>query len=206
MKSLGLQPNGQTVVNMMLAHKLSGSSKEKAEQYFQEGVRLHALQPVMRLDTEFAMWWSQLERMGSFTSKSGFLSVNKEGAKPMPGRYVRTVRVGQQREKIYDRERADTVGDSPAGAKRELLFGNRLYKVSSGAVGTLPWDVANGLPRAFCRSTTGHVLRRAAAREVRALLAGDPNHRLKVGSAIFWTRLCNFWWAPFHFAAHSSCV
>ena len=89
MKAAGLEPNGQTYVNLMLAAKLSGQPKSKAEEHFKEGVRTNALQAVMRLDTEFAMWWDQLERMGSFTAKSGYLSVKEEGATPMPSRRSR---------------------------------------------------------------------------------------------------------------------
>ncbi|RNF22115.1 mitochondrial RNA binding complex 1 subunit [Trypanosoma conorhini] len=84
MRSIGLEPNAQTYVNMMLAVRLAGAPREKAEAYFKEGVKTDALSAVMRLDTEFQMWMDQLERLGSFTAKSGYLSVNEEGAKPMP--------------------------------------------------------------------------------------------------------------------------
>ncbi|KEG11523.1 mitochondrial RNA binding complex 1 subunit [Trypanosoma grayi] len=84
MRSLGLEPNAQTYVNMMLAVRLTCEPREKAEAYFLEGVKCGALSSVMRLDTEFQMWMDQLDRLGSFTAKSGHLSVNEEGAKPMP--------------------------------------------------------------------------------------------------------------------------
>ena len=84
MKGFDLVPNAQTIVNLMLAVHIKGEPKERAEAYFTEGVRIGALKPVMRLDTEFKMWWDQIERMGSFTSGKGFLSSKEEGAKPMP--------------------------------------------------------------------------------------------------------------------------
>lgn len=84
MEAIGLEPNGQTYVNMMLAVKLSGLPEAKAEKYFQDAVKGGALPSVMRLDTEFRMWMDQLTRLGSFTAESGYLSVNEEGAKPMP--------------------------------------------------------------------------------------------------------------------------
>lgn len=83
MDRLGLEPNGQTYVNLMLGAKLSGQPVEVMEKYFREAVHRGALQAVMRLDTEFQMWQDQLNRLGSFTT-DGFLSVNKEGASPMP--------------------------------------------------------------------------------------------------------------------------
>lgn len=83
MDRLGLEPNDQTYVNMMLGARLSGLSRENIEKYFKEGIRRGALRAVMRLDTEFQMWLDQLDRMGSFTT-TGFLSVKTEGASPMP--------------------------------------------------------------------------------------------------------------------------
>ncbi|ORC84165.1 mitochondrial RNA binding complex 1 subunit [Trypanosoma theileri] len=84
MRSLGLEPNAQTYVNMMLAVHLTGGPREKAEAYMNEGVKTGALSAVMRLDTEFQMWMDQFKRLGSFTANTGYLSVNDEGAKPMP--------------------------------------------------------------------------------------------------------------------------
>ncbi|KPI84787.1 hypothetical protein ABL78_6170 [Leptomonas seymouri] len=84
MEQLGLEPNCQSYVNMMLASKLAGLPQEKAEAYFQRAVRTGAMQSIMRMDTEFKMWMDQFERLGSFTAKTGYLSVNEEGAKPMP--------------------------------------------------------------------------------------------------------------------------
>lgn len=83
MNRLGLEPNAQTYVNMMLAGKLSGKSTNTIEKYFKEGVQSGALSAVMRLDTEFQMWLDQLKRFGSFTT-DGFLSNNVEGASPIP--------------------------------------------------------------------------------------------------------------------------
>lgn len=83
MNRLGLEPNGQTYVNMMLAGKLSGKPVSTIEKYFKQGVQCGALHAVMRLDTEFQMWMDQLNRFGSFTT-DGFLSKNEEGASPMP--------------------------------------------------------------------------------------------------------------------------
>jgi pentatricopeptide repeat protein len=84
MGRVGLAPNTQTVVNLMLAAKLCGKPKETAEAFFTDGIRTGAIEAVMRLDVEFQMWWDQLERLGSFTSTAGHLSVKDEGAKPMP--------------------------------------------------------------------------------------------------------------------------
>lgn len=83
MKRLGLEPNGQTYVNMMLGARLSGEPVEVIEKYFKEGVHSGALTAVMRLDTEFKMWMDQLKRLGSFQTE-GYLSVSDEGASPMP--------------------------------------------------------------------------------------------------------------------------
>ncbi|KPA78381.1 putative mitochondrial RNA binding complex 1 subunit [Leptomonas pyrrhocoris] len=84
MELLGLEPNCQSYVNMMLASKLAGLPLEKAEAYFQRAVKAGAMRSVMRVDTEFKMWMDQLGRLGSFTAATGYLSVNEEGAKPMP--------------------------------------------------------------------------------------------------------------------------
>lgn len=98
MQQQGLVPNAQTYVNMMLACRLEGkeNSKDKASKYFNEAVQTGALESVVRLDTEFQMWWDQLTRMGSFTEKekeheqqsssSSFLATaaKEEGAKPLP--------------------------------------------------------------------------------------------------------------------------
>lgn len=83
MKRIGLEPSGQTYVNMMLGAKLSGEPIEVAEKYFKEGVHSGAITAVMRLDTEFKMWMDQLKRLGSFKT-DGYLSINEEGASPMP--------------------------------------------------------------------------------------------------------------------------
>ena len=90
MRALRLEPNAQSFVNLMLAARLAlggadeAAARARASDLFNEGVRCGALQAVVRLDTEFAMWWAQLERMGSFTERRGFLSVDAEGAKPRP--------------------------------------------------------------------------------------------------------------------------
>lgn len=106
MVRIHLIPDGQSFVNMMLAKKLAGEPKEKIEAVFKEAVRVGALTAVMRLDTEFAMWYDMLTRLGSFTGnqgaaakdpetmarlsvsqtppEGGYLSVVEEGAKPMP--------------------------------------------------------------------------------------------------------------------------
>ncbi|KAI5690600.1 PPR repeat family [Leishmania braziliensis] len=84
MEMLGLEPNAQSYVNMMLAAKLCGLPLEKSEAYFKRAVKDGAMRSVMRIDTEFRMWMDQLDRFGSFTASSGYLSVNEEGAKPMP--------------------------------------------------------------------------------------------------------------------------
>lgn len=84
MGGLGLAPNTQTIVNLMLAAKLSGKPKATAEQLFTDGIRAGAIEAVMRLDVEFQMWWDQLERLGSFTGDRGHLSVKEEGARPIP--------------------------------------------------------------------------------------------------------------------------
>jgi pentatricopeptide repeat protein len=84
MDRLGLEPNAQSYVNMMLAAKLAGKPAQVAEEHFQRAINAKALTAVMRLDTEFQMWWAQLEKMGSFTAKEGYLSNKVEGAAPLP--------------------------------------------------------------------------------------------------------------------------
>lgn len=84
MEAIGLEPNAQTFVNLMLAARLSGQPVAKCEAVFMEGVKRQVIVAVMRVDTEFKMWMDQLDRLGSFTATSGYLSVNEEGAKPMP--------------------------------------------------------------------------------------------------------------------------
>lgn len=84
METIGLEPNAQSYVNMMLAAKLSGLPREKCEALFQAGLKSGALTAVVRSDTEFTMWMDQFDRLGSFTAPRGYLAVNEEGAKPMP--------------------------------------------------------------------------------------------------------------------------
>ncbi|CCW70382.1 unnamed protein product [Phytomonas sp. Hart1] len=84
MRALGLEPNAQSYVNLMLAGRLCGKTREECAEYFHEGLRRKALFAVMRVDTEFSMWMDQLDRLGSFTAEKGYLSVNEEGASPMP--------------------------------------------------------------------------------------------------------------------------
>jgi len=84
MDSVGLDPNAQTYVNMMLAVHLCGKPIDIAKSYWKEAVRTRAITPVLREDYEFSMWMQQFERMGSFTAKKGFLSNNEEGAKEVP--------------------------------------------------------------------------------------------------------------------------
>lgn len=68
----------------MLACKLCNLSRDKIERYFLEGMKNGAFEVIMRADVEFDMWMDQLNRLGSFTAKKGFLSVKDEDAKPMP--------------------------------------------------------------------------------------------------------------------------
>ena len=70
MKMLGLLPDAQSYVNQMLCIKLCQGSKQSAFEVFQEGVKEGVLNAVMRLDTEFDMWWDQISRFGSFTGGS----------------------------------------------------------------------------------------------------------------------------------------
>jgi len=84
MEGLGLEPSAQSYVNLMLAARIAGKPKAAAEEHFQRAVSRGALSAVMRLDTEFEMWWAQLERMGSFESGEGYLGVKETGAKPLP--------------------------------------------------------------------------------------------------------------------------
>jgi hypothetical protein len=84
MEQLGLEPSAQTYFNLIFAAKMAGKPRSNAEEHFQRGVTRGALNAVMRLDTEFEMWWQQLERMGSFEADTGYLSNKEEGAKPLP--------------------------------------------------------------------------------------------------------------------------
>lgn len=84
MQTLGLEPSAQSFVNVILALKLCGRPKEAAFEVFSDAVRTGAMQSVMRMDTEFDMWWSQLDRMGSFTAPYGYLANKDEGAVPLP--------------------------------------------------------------------------------------------------------------------------
>lgn len=85
MECIGLDPNAQTYVNMMLAAKLCGLPAARSEQYFLLAIKNDALKAVMRLDTEFKMWMDQFDRFGSFTAASGFLSKHTDDkAKPTP--------------------------------------------------------------------------------------------------------------------------
>lgn len=84
MKSIDLIPNAQTYFNLMFAAKMAGKPKQLAETHFQNAVAAKALGAVVRMDVEFEMWWSQMDRMGSFTAKEGYLSNKEEGAVPLP--------------------------------------------------------------------------------------------------------------------------
>lgn len=84
METIGLEPNAQSFVNMMLAARFAGLPREKCQKFFMEGVKRQAFFAVLRVDTEFQMWMDQLDRLGSFTAPKGYLAVNEEGAKPMP--------------------------------------------------------------------------------------------------------------------------
>lgn len=99
MSNQQLEPNAQSYVNLMLACKLCGLPKVQAEKYFTEGLRTGSLSAVMRPDTEFQMWWDQLNRMGSFTAEEGFLSNQEEGSKPRPSDMFASIGWGQQERK-----------------------------------------------------------------------------------------------------------
>eukprot|EP00658_Telonema_sp_P-2_P071425 TRINITY_DN60682_c0_g1_i2.p1 TRINITY_DN60682_c0_g1~~TRINITY_DN60682_c0_g1_i2.p1 ORF type:complete len:241 (-),score=38.51 TRINITY_DN60682_c0_g1_i2:18-740(-) len=78
MVQIHLIPNAQSYVNMMLARKLAGEPREKLEAIFKEGVRTGALTAVMRLDTEFTMWYDMLTRLGSFKGNQGVAAKDPE--------------------------------------------------------------------------------------------------------------------------------
>eukprot|EP00758_Cryptobia_borreli_P003611 Tbor_TRINITY_DN3866_c0_g1::TRINITY_DN3866_c0_g1_i1::g.5587::m.5587 len=85
MVNIGLIPNAQTYVNLMLANMISGSLREEIEKVFMEAVKTGALVPIMRIDTEFQMWLDQLTRLGTFadahkdkSSEEKKIPVNKQ--------------------------------------------------------------------------------------------------------------------------------
>lgn len=140
-----LVPNGQTYVNMMLAVRLCDKPKELAEHYFKEGVSTGALQAVMRLDTEFAMWWDQLERLGSFTSSSGHLANKVEGAKPMPRNMWALWGWGRDERKFVSRAQLirERAADALTAPTRRTALG--LYGTVYDSVRRQPWAKYQGL-------------------------------------------------------------
>lgn len=141
-----LVPNAQTYINMILAVQLCGKPRELGEQYFKEAVASGALQAVMRLDTEFSMWWDQLLRLGSFSGSSGHLSNKDEGATPMPqnmwalwgwGRYERKF---TPREESIN-ERADVASGSPVTRRGKMRLEGSVYD----NVRRQPWAKYQGL-------------------------------------------------------------
>eukprot|EP00759_Apiculatamorpha_spiralis_P033239 PhF_6_TR3458/c0_g1_i2/m.5049 len=86
MGNLGLVPNGQSYVNMMLASRLSKKPMEITKQFWADAVRCGAMQPVVRMDYEFELWMKQFDRLGSFSPDSnGYLSTkHEEGAVEVP--------------------------------------------------------------------------------------------------------------------------
>lgn len=140
MKRSALVPNAQSYVNMMLAVRMCGLPRQTAEDYFKEGIATNALTAVMRLDTEFQMWWDQLERLGSFTSSSGHLSVKEEGAKPMPKNMWALWGWDRTERKFTTRaERIHTQAEALLGDSKQL-FGTTLDNVRRQ-----PWAKYQGL-------------------------------------------------------------
>ena len=150
MSKIGLAPNAQTIVNLMLAAKLSGKPKEKAEEFFTEGIRTGALDAIMRLDVEFQMWWDQLERMGSFTAPQGFLSVKEEGAVPIPRDMFALWGWDNNERKFVSRRDAIREQVQLQTRRGKNLFGTVFTKYRrqpwANYKGMLPWDVKG--PRA----------------------------------------------------------
>jgi len=146
MEAMGLVPNGQTYVNLMLAAKLCGKDKAAVQSYFMEAIQRGALQSVMRLDTEFEMWWSQLNRMGSFNTANTYLGNTRgavgEGAKPMPSN-MWAIWGWDRTERKY-RSRRDMIRDST-----EDILGSSFVKDLTGSVyrniRRQPWAKYRGL-------------------------------------------------------------
>lgn len=141
MKAIGLDPNAQTYVNLMLASKLGGEGREKVEEWFTMAVKDGALMPVVRLDTEFQMWWDQLERMGSFTSAEGFLANNEEGAKAKPTDMWATWGWDRRLERKFV-SRNEYIRDEIA---RRTGSGKALYGSVYQSVKRRPWASYKGL-------------------------------------------------------------
>lgn len=142
MKVVGLDPNTQTFVNLMLASKLAGEPRDKVEEWFTLGVKSEALVPVVRLDTEFQMWWDQFERLGSFT-KNGMLSVNEEGASPKPTDMWATWGWDRRLERKFV-SREEYVRSE---ITRRIGVGRGLYGTVFSNVKRRPWSVYKGLLR-----------------------------------------------------------
>jgi hypothetical protein len=169
MGGLGLVPNAQSYVNMMLAVRLCGKPRDAAVEYFQEGVRTGALQAVMRLDTEFEMWWAQIGRMGSFTAAGdGYLSVNDEGASARPKDMWAIWGWDRDERKFVSRRQFIRY----EVAKRTNAGGHMAGTVSSGYKRE-PWHKYHGmLPYDF----KGPLLSAAAAGEFAGFFDGRPPH------------------------------
>ena len=152
MESLGLEPSAQTFVNCMLACFLGGRPKEEAFAHFKAGVQSGALSAVMRLDTEFDMWWDQFTRLGSFTggkdnAQKGWLTnaAKEEGAKPMP-RDMFAIWGWDRTERKYISKmayrweevnrRGNQYHGSGFGAKYQSVVREPWFKYK----GTFPWD------------------------------------------------------------------
>jgi hypothetical protein len=141
-----LVPNAQTYINMILAVQLCGKPRELGEQYFKEAVASGALQAVMRLDTEFAMWWDQLLRLGSFSSSSGHLSNKEEGATPMPQNMWALWGWGRDERKFAPRstsisQRAEDAVGSPNNFRGKMRVQGSVFE----NVRRQPWAKYQGL-------------------------------------------------------------
>ena len=126
-----------------------------AEAFWDEAVREKAITPTLRADYEFKMWMAQFERIGSFTSGHGFLSVNEEGAAPRPRNmwalwgWDRT-----ERKFISARDRVRQEAD------RQIAPGNRIGRSLVSSLqrrpwyrykGMFPWDFRGPRPSEFSR-------------------------------------------------------
>lgn len=150
MEAIGLAPNGQTYVNLMLAAKLSGKTKADAQAHFMEAIQRGALQAVMRLDTEFEMWWNQLSRMGSFSTPNTYLGNTRgpagEGAKPMPSNmwaiwgWDRTERKYRSRAQAIKESTEDVLGASFAKELSGSVYRNIRRQPWAKYRGLLPYD------------------------------------------------------------------
>ena len=140
MKNLGLQPNAQSYVNMMFAVHICKKPVLLAEKFWEEAVQRKVLRPILRMDYEFNMWMKQFERLGSFTSETGFLSCNEEGASPRP-RNMWAIwgwdRVERKFLSRRDRIRAE--------ATKQIAPGNQLFTTKLAPFERQPWYKYKGL-------------------------------------------------------------